>query len=256
MRLVCDSIILLLYVMAASPHTVLPFDPRNLPIWQEATHILQQQPAIAAERLRASALRQRFSSNLSWQAEPRNEQFTPPAPIREAAVLIGLQPASPDPAQPLQVVLTQRGQHLNAHPGQIAFPGGKIEAHDADATAAALREAQEEIGLSPDQAQVLGTLLPYKTGTGYRVTPVVALLHPAAQLVADPQEVTEIFRVPLDFLMNPAHHRKHFWQPAHTQRREWFSMPYTDADSGQERFIWGVTAGILRDLYQFLAASA
>ena len=242
--------------MAASPHTVLPFDPRNLPIWQEATHALHQQPAIAAERLCASALQQRFALNIPWQAEPRNEQFTPPTPIREAAVLIGLQPAA-DSAQPLQVVLTQRGQHLHAHPGQIAFPGGKIEAHDAHATAAALREAQEEIGLPADQAHVLGTLLPYETGTGYRVTPVVALLHPTAQLAADPQEVTEIFRVPLDFLMNPANHRKHFWQPAPDKRREWFSMPYTDANSGgQERFIWGVTAGILRDLYQFLAASA
>ena len=238
--------------MATSSHTVLPFDPRSLPVWQEATRMLQQQPAVAPERMQLDALQHRFASALAWRAEPRNEVFAPPA-MRDAAVLIGLQPAS-SPAQPPQVVLTQRGQHLNAHPGQIAFPGGKIDASDANASAAALREAHEEIYLAPEHAHVLGTLLPYETGTGYRVTPVVAWLHPAARLAPNPLEVAEVFRVPLDFLMNPANHRKHVWQPTLDQRREWFSMPYTDTSNGQERFIWGVTAGILRDLYRFLSA--
>ena len=121
--------------MATSSHTVLPFDPRSLPVWQEATRMLQQQPAVAPERMQLDALQHRFASALAWRAEPRNEVFAPPA-MRDAAVLIGLQPAS-SPAQPPQVVLTQRGQHLNAHPGQIAFPGGKIDASDANASAAA-----------------------------------------------------------------------------------------------------------------------
>ena len=236
----------------ASTHTVLPFDPRFLPVWQEATRALQLQPPIATDRLCAEALQQRFGTPQVWQAEPRHDKFPPLPPLREAAVLIGLQPAT-DPTRPLDVVLTQRGQHLVSHPGQIAFPGGKIDASDADATAAALREAREEVNLLPAQARVLGSLLPYETGTGYRVTPVVALLQPAVALTPNPQEVSDIFRVPLDFLMDPANHRKHFWQPASDHRREWFSMPYTDAANGQERFIWGVTAGILRDLYQFLS---
>ena len=238
--------------MASSLSTIPPFDPRALPVWQEATRQLQQQPAIAATRLQADALQQRFGSTRNSQPEARHDAL-PPAPVsRDAAVLVGLQAAPRSNA--LQVVLTQRCQHLDAHPGQIAFPGGKIDAGDADATAAALREAREEVSLQPEQAQVLGTLPPFETGTGYRITPVVALLHPAAALAPNPCEVAEIFYVPLAFLMNPANHRKHVWQPTPQYRREWFSMPYTDPANGQERFIWGATAGILRDLYQFLSA--
>lgn len=248
--------------MAASPPsssrnalpTTLPFDPRSLPVWAEATRALQQQPAVAAAHLQAHALQRRFASPPAWQAEPRNEQWPATAHTpRPAAVLIGLQ-ALETGANKLHVLLTQRGQHLDAHPGQIAFPGGKIDASDAHATAAALREAQEEVGLPPAQVQVLGELLPYETGTGYRVTPVVALLPPDARLRPNPKEVSDLFYVPLDFLLNPANHRKHLWQPSPEQRREWFSMPYFDPNSGQERFIWGVTAGILRDLYRFLSA--
>lgn len=251
--------------MAASPPsssrnalpTTLPFDPRKLPVWAEATRALQQQPAVPAARLQAAALQQRFATPPTWQAEPRNDhnaqspttEHTP----RPAAVLIGLQALGTENGA-LHVLLTQRGQHLDAHPGQIAFPGGKIDAGDSNATAAALREAQEEVDLFPEQVQTLGELLPYETGTGYRVTPVVALLQPDAALLPNPQEVSEVFYVPLDFLMNPANHRKHLWQPRPNQRREWFSMPYIDPISGKERFIWGVTAGILRDLYHFLSA--
>ena len=112
------------------------------------------------------------------------------------------------------------------------LPKGKLKP-DETPIAAALREAHEEIYLAPEHAHVLGTLLPYETGTGYRVTPVVAWLHPAARLAPNPLEVAEVFRVPLDFLMNPANHRKHVWQPTLDQRREWFSMPYTDTSNGQ-----------------------
>ena len=235
-----------------SAHSAPPLDPRALPIWQEATAMLQQQPPVAAARMHAAALQQRFKTPRVWQTEPRHEIFAPLSALREAAVLIGLLPG-PDKHQSLQVILTQRCSHLDVHPGQIAFPGGKMDAGDANAAAAALREAHEEIHLPPAQTQILGTLMPYETGTGFRVTPVVALLQPSATLVPNPLEVTDIFHVPLDFLMNPANHRKHVWQPSSDHRREWFSMPYTDTH-GQDRFIWGVTAGILRDLYRFLSA--
>ena len=239
--------------LPTAPPSVLPFDPRSLPVWAEATRVLQQQPAVPAAHLQAAALQRRFAAPPAWQVEPRHEYWPAAWPQpRAAAVLIGLQAFDAEDAS-LHVLLTQRGQHLDVHPGQIAFPGGKIDAGDAHATAAALREAQEEVGLPPDQVQVLGELLPYETGTGYRVTPVVALLPAEATLHPNPQEVADVFRVPLAFLMNPANHRKHQWQPSPDQRREWFSMPYLDAASGQERFIWGVTAGILRDLYRFLS---
>lgn len=231
--------------------SVLPFDPHSLPIWQEATARLQQQPTIADARLRADALRWRFAHPPNWQPEPRNEQYPASPSIRQAAVLISLQP---DVHQSLHLVLTQRSQHLPDHPGQIAFPGGKIDAYDRNASDAALREAQEEIGLSPLQAHVLGELKPYLTGTGFRIMPVVALLQPNIQFQANPTEVSDIFRVPLAFLMNPANHRKHFWQMTDNHRREWFSIPYTELDTGKERYIWGVTAGILRDFYRFLSA--
>ncbi|MEY2658380.1 MAG: hypothetical protein RLZZ395_2122, partial [Pseudomonadota bacterium] len=141
--------------------------------------------------------------------------------------------------------------HLRAHAGQVSFPGGRLESGDASAAAAALREAHEEVGLSPSSVEVLGALPAYRTVTAYEVTPVVAWVHPPLSLQADPHEVQDIFEVPLDFLMNPAHHRRHAFE-AEGVRREWFSMPYDDR--GRERFIWGATAGMLRNLYRFLSA--
>jgi 8-oxo-dGTP pyrophosphatase MutT (NUDIX family) len=148
-------------------------------------------------------------------------------------------------------LLTVRTAHLSSHSGQVALPGGRQDTQDADEIATALREAQEEVGLHPDCVSVLGCLPVYVTGTGYRVTPVVALLHPAMQLTANPQEVADVFEVPLAHLMDPANHRRHAvqWRGV---TREWFSMPY-DAEHRQ-RLIWGATAGILRHLYHFLSA--
>jgi 8-oxo-dGTP pyrophosphatase MutT (NUDIX family) len=150
------------------------------------------------------------------------------------------------------VLLTQRTAHLSNHSGQIAFPGGRQDEQDADAVAAALREAAEEVGLHQHHVSVLGTLPLYVTGTGFKVTPVVALIDPAMQLQANPDEVAEVFEVPLLFLMNPAHHRRHavVWEGV---RREWFSMPYQEGAT--QRMIWGATAGILRNFYQFLQAA-
>ncbi len=149
------------------------------------------------------------------------------------------------------VLLTERTLHLSDHSGQIAFPGGKADQDDADATATALREAQEELGLEPSFVQVLGALPHYLTGSAFIVTPVVALVQTGFTLNPNPGEVAAVFEVPLEFLMNPAHHRRHVfeWQGV---RREWFSMPYQD--DLQQRFIWGATAGMLRNFYRLLSA--
>jgi len=148
------------------------------------------------------------------------------------------------------VLLTQRSQHLTSHSGQIAFPGGKADPQDVDPVATALREAQEEVGLAPRLVQVIGSLPHYTTGSGFVVTPVVALLNPGLSLLANAFEVDDIFEVPLDFLMNPVHHRRHTVSTVGGSR-QWLSMPYHDGT--QERFIWGATAGMLRNFYQFLA---
>ena len=154
------------------------------------------------------------------------------------------------------VLLTQRTDHLNDHPGQISFPGGRAETSDADATATALREAHEEIGLEPFEVEVLGSLPTYTTGTGFIVTPVVGLVQPPARLRPDPIEVAEVFEVPLAWLMNPANHQRHAIE-AGGATREFFSIPWqgVDANGAPRRyFIWGATAAMLRNLYRFLAA--
>jgi 8-oxo-dGTP pyrophosphatase MutT (NUDIX family) len=156
----------------------------------------------------------------------------------------------------LCVVLTQRTDHLTDHPGQISFPGGRAEPEDADAVDTALREATEEIGLAREFVDVLGSLPTYTTGTGFIVTPVVALLRAGFALQADPFEVAEVFEVPLEFLMSPANHRRHSVEVG-GQRREFLSMPWTGRGAdGQPRqyFIWGATAAMLRNLYRFLIA--
>ncbi|NOT72614.1 MAG: CoA pyrophosphatase [Hyphomicrobium sp.] len=145
----------------------------------------------------------------------------------------------------LTMLLTERTAHLSAHAGQIAFPGGKIEPQDAGAAAAALREAQEETGLAPAHVTPLGYLEPYRTGTGFLITPLVALVDPAFTLKPDPSEVARVFEVPLPFLMDDANHRIDtlFWRGAD---RRFYAMPY------EQHYIWGATAGIIRTLYRRL----
>lgn len=145
----------------------------------------------------------------------------------------------------LTLLLTQRTAHLAAHAGQIAFPGGKIEPHDPDAAAAALREAREEIGLESRFVRPLGFLDPYRTGTGFRITPLVALVDPGFSLALDDNEVASAFEVPLAFLMDPQNHQIHIRKSQGRDRR-FYAMPYG------ERFIWGATAGMLRNLQERL----
>jgi 8-oxo-dGTP pyrophosphatase MutT (NUDIX family) len=140
------------------------------------------------------------------------------------------------------ILLTERTATLSKHAGQIAFPGGTIDASDAGPLEAALREANEEIGLATDLVQPLGFLDGYRTGTGYVITPVVAIVPPGARLTLNPREVATTFEVPMAFLMDAANHKIEQRMFKGRERR-YYAMPY------QDRYIWGATAGILRNLY-------
>lgn len=220
------------------------FDPRQIPVLPGAAS--QGLRAAPAERLTPDGLRMHFAHPPTWMPElVKERRFTDRAPA-EAAVLLPLVQRDR-----LSLLLTQRTAHLSTHSGQIAFPGGKVDADDRDATAAALREAEEETGLPPSHVEVIGTLPQYVTGTQFFITPVVALVRPGFTLQPNPDEVDDVFEVPLEFLMDPANHRRHGFE-WDGELREWYSMPYQDGPT--ERFIWGATAGMLRNLYRFLSA--
>ena len=159
-------------------------------------------------------------------------------PVRPAAVLIPVV----DHPQPT-VLLTQRSEHLNNHAGQISFPGGKIDALDASPLDAALREAEEEIGLSREFIDPIGYLDLYATGFGFRILPTVARVKPGFKLRINHAEVDDAFEVPLAFLMDPANHQVHS-KEFRGMERSYYAMPFA------ERYIWGATAGILRVLYE------
>jgi 8-oxo-dGTP pyrophosphatase MutT (NUDIX family) len=159
-------------------------------------------------------------------------------PVRPAAVLIPVV----DHREPT-VLLTQRSPNLSEHAGQIAFPGGKIDATDASPRDAALREAWEEVGLDGSFIDPIGYLGIYGTGFGFRILPTVARVKPGFKLTINHSEVVDAFEVPLSFLMNPANHEIHS-KEFRGMERSYYAMPYA------ERYIWGATAGILRVLYE------
>lgn len=227
-----------------SQHLPSTFNPRLVPAQPAPAHEL----AVDAAFLTAASISSRFSARVDWRPDVVQEpSWGLVERLRKAAVLVALVQRNE-----LHVVLTHRSANLPTHAGQVAFAGGKIDATDASAEAAALREAHEEIGVPPAGVCVLGRLSDYTTGTGFHITPVVALLPAKTCYVPEAGEVDQVFEVPLSFLANPANHRRH----AATRdgiKRQWWSMPYTDA-AGQEHFIWGATAGMLRNLYQFLRA--
>jgi 8-oxo-dGTP pyrophosphatase MutT (NUDIX family) len=225
------------------PLTKLPgFDPRSAPVIAVDSHL----PRVREDALSPHALRDRFRSPPNWEPEVWAERRFSDRPMANAAVLMGIVTRE----RPT-VLLTERTEHLANHSGQIAFPGGRQDDTDTDAEHTALREAQEEIGLDPRWVEVIGRLPTYTTGSQFVVTPVVGLVSPGFQLTLNDFEVADAFEVPLDFLMNPAHHQRHAidWP---TARREWFSIPYREG--AVERFVWGATAGMLRNFYRFLAA--
>ena len=218
----------------------IPFDPAQLPVDSVAS-----EGAISPERLLATWLRARFQNPAEWQPEALEEALLRRASITAASVLIPLVQRP----EGLSMLLTQRTAHLTDHAGQISFPGGRAEDYDGSPIETALRETEEEIGLDRRHIEIVGVLPDYVTGTGYCVTPVVALVTPPFTLTPDDNEVAEIFEVPLAFLMDAANHRRlSFDLPEGAGRRSCYAMPY------ERFFIWGATAGMLRNLFHFLRA--
>ncbi len=228
-------------------------DPHAIPVTGIDSHL----PAVPSHRLLAQALRERLAQAHRLQPEilGDGERFGTDRAPTAAAVLVPLVQR----ADGLHVLLTQRTDHLRDHAGQISFPGGRTEPEDSGAAATALREAQEEVGLAPQWVEVIGQLPVYTTVTRYVVTPVVALVQPQAPLLLDSFEVAEAFEVPLSFLMNPAHHRRHAFAFNGVQR-QFLSMPWRretaagDGSVARDYFIWGATAAMLRNLYGVLSA--
>ncbi|MBV9262435.1 MAG: CoA pyrophosphatase [Pseudolabrys sp.] len=170
-------------------------------------------------------------------ADPVMAKIAAVRPVRPAAVLVPVVERD----EPM-VLLTQRSAHLPDHAGQISFPGGKIDSGDANPQVAALREAEEEIGLDRDHIEPLGYLDLYMTTRGYRIVPLIARVKPGFTLKLNTSEVDAAFEVPLNFVMELKNHQRHSrdWEGI---TRHYYAIPYG------ERYIWGVTAGILRNLY-------
>jgi 8-oxo-dGTP pyrophosphatase MutT (NUDIX family) len=226
------------------------FDPSEVPIVSRDSHM----PAVELSLLTPDALRLRFTQEKQWEAEVTDENRAALAregsfkagrgnELTPAAVLIPLIIYENE----LKILLTQRTAHLHDHPGQISFPGGRSDSEDISAVDTALREAEEEIGLPSDRVEVLGSLPHYLTITGYQVTPVVSLVVAGHAYEPDEFEVADIFEVPMAYLMNPHHHEQRMWQSPQGYRR-FYAIPY------ENKFIWGATAGMLRNLYHFLKA--
>lgn len=193
-------------------------------------------PDLAALAGRPPAGDHLLNPGLAWGEEAR---------LKDAAVLIPVVLRQPE----VTVLMTTRTAHLSSHAGQVAFPGGRVDPDDASPIAAALREADEEIGLAADLVEPLGYLDLYLSNSGYRIAPVLALVRPGFTLTPNPQEVENTFEVPLAFLMNPANHHmtSRFWKGLD---RHYYEMPY----DGHR--IWGVTAGIIRRFWERLHAGA
>lgn len=177
-----------------------------------------------------------------WQDWLKQDENFRPERISRAAVLVPLV----DRAGGVTVLLTRRTSHLRAHAGQVSFPGGRSEEHDASPEDTALRETEEEIGLNRDRIEIVGRLGRRTTGTGFQVTPVVGFVRPPFELVPDPGEVETIFEVPLDFVLDPANHKMET-RMVRGIEREFHVMPYLDF------YIWGLTARLLVSLSNTLA---
>ncbi len=224
------------------------FDAQAIPIHE----IRSDEKKVAKEFLEPSGLKARLQSPPPWEPEITDENRHVIAAdiianrqvagkVTKAAVLIPLVMREGG----LSVLLTQRTNHLRDHAGQISFPGGRMDPEDHSPNDTALRESKEEIGLEPERVEIIGHLPQYLTVSGYSVTPVVGLVQAQAEYVLDAFEVADIFEVPLSFLLDPANHQVRLWQSEQGGRR-FYSMPY------ENRFIWGATAGMLRNLYHLL----
>ncbi|RJG20587.1 CoA pyrophosphatase [Massilia cavernae] len=216
------------------------FDPQSLPV-----DAIAGESALGHERMVAEWLRQRFANPPTWEPEASEMAWLARPKITAASVLIPLVQRP----EGLSLLLTQRTDHLSSHAGQISFPGGRAEEGDASAIDTALRETEEEIGLGRSHIDILGALPDYVTGSGYRVTPVVGLVTPPFELAPDPNEVADVFEVPLPFLMDGMNHQRLSVElPEGAGRRHFYAMAYG------RHFIWGATAGMLRNLFHLLRA--
>jgi len=222
-----------------------PFDPEIQPVVPS-----QALAPLEARALTLDFIRRAFTHPPAWQVEPVFADWFNPAHARlpgtaRAAVLMPVVQRD----NGLHLLLTRRTEHLAHHAGQISFPGGRIEAEDASAVAAALRETQEETGIAPEFAQVLGTQPSMLTTTRFIVTPVVGTLKPGFQVHANPFEVAEVFEVPLAVFSNPACYRLHRIDLPGEPPRLYFSLTW------DTHFIWGVTAALMRNFHRFLLAA-
>jgi 8-oxo-dGTP pyrophosphatase MutT (NUDIX family) len=201
-----------------------------------ASRALHSEPAAREVRDSAAWVPAPSDFDLNPDLAPEAARLPPPRP---AAVLVPVVAR-----RELSVLLTQRTDALPSHAGQISFPGGKIETGE-DARAAALRETREEIGLSNDFIDPLGFLDPYRTGTGFRIFPLVAIVRDGFHLTLDRNEVADAFEVPLSFLMDARNHETHsrIWRGG---ERRFYAMPF------EQRYIWGATAGIVKNMHQRL----
>jgi len=221
------------------------FDPQKQPIVQSNTL-----SPLALTSLESDFIRYAFSCPVKWQVEPVFTQSfqadtTSFDNVVQAAVLFPLVQR----VSGLHVLLTRRASHLYDHAGQIAFPGGRIEATDRDATAAALRETQEEIGVAPEFIQLIGTQPGFLTSTRFTMKPIIGLIRPGFTITPDKTEVAEVFEVPLSVLMDTRLHRLHQANLPDGGHRYYFSI------SWQSYFIWGATAALIRNFYHYLAAA-
>lgn len=222
------------------------FDPMTQP-WSPSALPFT---AVPPHRLTPHALRHVLSGEIQRSLDIPNESLIrlpgrEGTPV-EAAVLVPIV-MRPDG---LTVLLTQRTAHLNDHAGQISFPGGRVESSDADVQATALRETEEETGLSREFIECLGGLPRYVTGTGFAVSPITALVRPGFTLSPDTFEVAEVFEVPLSFLTDPSNYRFHRAELADGRVRQYYSVPWN------QYFIWGATAAMLLGMCQILSEAA
>ena len=192
---------------------------------------------------RPPAIRQGVETRLRGDHD-LNPWMAAAPPFKPAAVLVPVI----DRPEGATILLTQRTDHLPDHPGQISFPGGSIEAADPDAEAAALRETEEEVGLSRERVEIIGRLDDYAVRTGFMVSPFVGIVQPPFDLRPDPVEVAEVFEVPLEFILDTANHERRSRQFQGIESH-FYVLPYED------RYIWGATAGMLINLYEVLVVS-
>lgn len=227
------------------PRHVPGFDPTAQPVVPTP-----KSPPLANTTLQLPFIRKAFAQHIPWQVEPLFTHYfdldtSARVDIKPAAVCIPLL----ERPEGLHVLFTRRSANLYSHAGQICFPGGRIEAGDADYADAALRETWEEVGIEPRFIELIGSQPSFLTSTLYTMKPVIGVVRPGYALKPDRSEVAEIFEVPIASLLDPDLHRLHEIRPEDGGPRYFYSV------SWHGYFIWGATAALIRNLYHYLAAA-